>query len=137
MVRLPDETRERIARYIREYPALSDRALSKAVGVTPTSIGRWRRKLNSPRVPGPPQTRIEWLTLALARQYPSADVDELVATLDQRFHVRRASTMRALAAWLSRYADALDPEGGVGRQRWTPRSEAGPDVNQDRRGVEQ
>jgi hypothetical protein len=110
MVRLPDETRVRIERYIREYPTASDRALARSIGVTPTSVGRWRRKLGMPRVEGPPMQRIERLTLSLGRLYPSADVDTLVSTCDPGHRARRARTLRQLAAWLSQYADALDPQ---------------------------
>jgi hypothetical protein len=110
MVRLPDETRVRIERAIRTYPTASDRALARSVSVTPTSIGRWRRKLGMPRVEGPPMQRIERLTLSLGRLYPSVDVDTLVSTCDPGHRRGRALTLRRLAAWIGQYADALDPQ---------------------------
>ena len=131
MVRLPDEVQKRLIRHIEAYPALSDRALSRAVGVTPTSVGRWRRKLNSPQIPGPRMPEVERLTLALARQYPQADVDALSSTLDPRFRRSRARTLRLMADWLGRYADALDPSSSATRRVHSPPSEAF-NVNQDR-----
>jgi hypothetical protein len=110
MVRLPDEVRSKIEWYIREYPAASDRALARSIGVTPTSVGRWRRKLGMPRVEGPPMQRIERLMLSLGRLYPSVDVDTLVSTSDSRHRRGRALTLRRLAAWIGQYADALDPQ---------------------------
>ena len=62
MVRLSEETRKRIERHIQAYPELSNRALGKAVGVTRTSIGRHRRRLNLPQVPGPRMPEVERLT---------------------------------------------------------------------------
>lgn len=134
MVRLPEETRKRIERHLRAYPELSNRALGKAVGVTHTSIGRWRRRLDLPQVPGPRMPEVERLTRALARQYPTADVSALLDTCDPRFRPARAKTLMGLAGWLIQYAYALDPAAdppATGRRTWTPPSEAG-DVNQDR-----
>lgn len=110
MVRLPDEKRKQLERLVQEYPGLSDRALARGAKVSHRTIGQWRRKLGAPRVPSPRIPEVERLTLALARQYPSADVARLVETCDPRFRAARARTLEGLAAWIHQYAQALQSQ---------------------------
>lgn len=125
----------------KQYPWLSDRAIARRLGIGHPTVGRYRRALGLKRLEVPRMGAINGAILVLGQAVRAKDYDltTLVQEVPAGTRQARAQTVQQVMTMLQAYADALAPsyvppsEGGR-QQRWSPASDAGSDVNQDRRG---